>query len=378
MTKFINKTMKILSVIFPMPFSPIKDDAMLWRILNIKELLEMNGHKVDLVYYTPRYLYKKTNAELNEEISVKITHIPPLKHLKILKENNYDLVYGNTPWSTFWSILGKSMNIPLVLDMHGLPAEEFLLYKKIKNPYDISSILTLKFAEKMSIKYSDKIIVVSKRMMKYLYLKRQVPKEKIVYIPNGVNLDFFKPPDVEKINELKTKFGLENKFIFGYIGGFQKWQGAENFIEAARRIKDKNLIFLIVGGTKELQEDNLIFYPYAHRSQIIMYYSICDVLVLPRPRHVVTEVAAPTKFAEYASMGKPILSTDVGDASDLIKKYKCGIVIEDNSIKKLMAGIYAFKQLPTEDLENMGKNSRKLAEKEFDWNKIGHTLKEVL
>ncbi|MCD6573704.1 MAG: hypothetical protein J7K95_06385, partial [Thermoplasmata archaeon] len=90
--------MKILSVVYSMPFTPIKYDAMLWRVLNIKKLLETQGHEVDLVCYTPQYLYKKTSVKLNKKIFFEVTSIPPLKHLKILKENSYDIVYGNTLW----------------------------------------------------------------------------------------------------------------------------------------------------------------------------------------------------------------------------------------------------------------------------------------
>ena len=42
-----------------------------------------------------------------------------------------------------------------------------------------------------------------------------------------------------------------------------------------------------------------IFIPKIPRAQIPDYYSACDVLVLPRPSHPATEIAAPTKFAEY-------------------------------------------------------------------------------
>ena len=95
------------------------------------------------------------------------------------------------------------------------------------------------------------------------------------------------------------------------------------------------------------------------------HYSMCDVFVLPRPSHPATEVAAPTKFAEYAAMGKPILVTRVGDAPDLVTKYGCGVVVADNSPAELAKGIRQITDLSHEQRSEMGRQARKLAESEF-------------
>ncbi len=172
--------------------------------------------------------------------------------------------------------------------------------------------------------------------------------------------------------------GIENKFIFGYIGAFQGYQGVENLIEAAKIIDNEDAQFLIVGGEKKSTEHNIIFIPKIPRSQIPAYYSLCDVLILPRPSHIATEVAAPTKFAEYCAMGKPILTTNIGDAADLVRQYNNGIVVENNNPENLRKGIFEFLDLDIDTLTEMGINSRKLAEDEFDWEKISSRLYESL
>ncbi len=69
-------------------------------------------------------------------------------------------------------------------------------------------------------------------------------------------------------------------------------------------------------------------------------------------------------------MGKPILASDVGDAADLIRKYKCGIVVRDNQPDTLREGMIRLSNLPKKELAEMGRNARELALQEFDWNKI--------
>ena len=100
--------------------------------------------------------------------------------------------------------------------------------------------------------------------------------------------------------------------------------------------------------------------------------------MLPRPNHLATDVAAPTKFAEYAAMGKPILTTDVGDAAELVAKYKCGIVVDSNDSEGLKNGVLELKKKSKDDLLNMGKNSRKLAEQEFSFKKMRDDLNSIL
>ena len=75
-------------------------------------------------------------------------------------------------------------------------------------------------------------------------------------------------------------------------------------------------------------------------------------------------------YAEYTAMGKPVLITNVGDATLFVKEYRCGIVIRNNNPENLREGFQAFRQLSEHELRVTGKNSRKLAEDEFDWDKI--------
>lgn len=366
--------MKILSVCTSTP----GEDAASWRISDISRILESKGHEVHFVHYCRKSSYEKLeNTGQYSNRTFVITSAPAvhIKHLKILLKNNYDMVYGNNYDATFCSLLTKLTKTSLIFDMHGDVVEEFLIEKGPNLSTKISpKFLLNKFIDFMDLKFSDKIICVSKKVIEYLHDQKSIPLEKMAYVTNGVDLESFKPVNDEKNKNIRNQLGLEDKLVFGYIGNFQKWQGVENFIEAAKKINDKDLAFLIVGGDKELRENNITSIPKIPRSQIPMYYSICNVLVLPRPSHLATEIAAPTKFAEYTAMEKPILTTDVGDAADFVKEYKCGIVVKDNKPENLIKGTNEFKGKTEEELKRMGRNSRKLAESEFDWKKVGINL----
>lgn len=366
--------MRILSV----TIAPPGEDAQWWRISNIARMLKLEGCKVDIVHYivkgskSHKILKMKMQEQGSDSLMILSPLAIPFKHLEKTSKQNYDVVYGNTNAGTFFSMLGKLTKIPLIFDMHGIP-EEILVTNKltISNKH---RLFLGKVMESMALHFSDKVVCVSKNMIRYLHNRKSVPLDKMVYVTNGVDLRIFRPIDAGGNKNMKKLLGIGNKFVFGYIGGFQKYQGIENFIEVARKTDHKDVAFLIVGGEKESRENNIIFMAKIPRAQVPDYYSMCDVLVLPRPSHIGTQVAAPTKFAEYTAMGKPILTTNVGDAADFVRQYQSGIVVGNNHPKNLEKGILEFLTMDKDELIKMGERSRRLAEIEFDWGKISKNL----
>lgn len=375
--------MRILSILFPSPYGSLKaDSAMYWRIWNIKRLLQSEGHEVELVCYIPQYLYKKykyngvENGSILKDVNFKITVIPNVRYLRDL--NSYDLIYANTAWAGFNSLFGKLNRAPpVIIDNHGLTTEEYLIRRDHIKPSTMFSLGIHRLVDYISYKFSTRIICVSKKMIDYLSVNRGISRNKMDYVTNGVNLEFFKLSNDENITHLRDEFNLNDKMVFGYIGNYQKWQGVDNFVLAASKIRDKDIAIIMVGNDdyRYCNDLNIHYLPRVSRSLIPYYYSLCDVLVLPRPSHPVTEVAAPTKFAEYVSMSKPVLTTNVGDAAELVRRYKCGIVVGTNSVSNIIDGMETFSNMTARDLKNMGKNSRRLAITEFDWEKQRDNLR---
>jgi glycosyltransferase involved in cell wall biosynthesis len=368
--------MKILSVA-----GLLGDGAATWRIYNIANLLQAQGHEIHVVQYVRKATierFKDKKVDLGNLTNSMVAVSPTTIHIKNLIEverGHYDLVYGNTHYGTFYSILNRFIKIPLIFDMHGGLIEEFLLNQQDNpdwkfSPKRIMEYILDRIIDQCDTEYSSKILCVSNKMLNYLHEKKGVPLQKMAYVPNGIDLEFFKPKSDVYVRTLKTQYGLEGKFVIGYIGGQHKWQGLESLMRATKAINHPGIVFVFVGGAVTHKNGNKLIFSKVPRTNVIDYYSICDVLVLPRPSHPATEIAAPTKFAEYSAMCKPVLTTNVGDAAELVNKYQSGIVVHDNSSKCLIEGILELKYKTNEELKTMGHNSRILAENEFDWNKV--------
>lgn len=359
--------MNILSV-----SDPLGDNAYSWRVQNISKQLRAHGHNVRLT----ENQYLSTKNWVSKGIVLAKSQV---RYLGELNHGEYDLVYGNS-LATFFCLLGKLKGIPLVFDMHGLGPEEYLLQNASKGSLAKANpaYLLCLMMDRSCLHFSDTIVCVSKSQMRHLNKFRQVPFEKMLYAANGVDLGYFRPHSSPAVDSLRKSLGLEGRITFGYIGGTQKWQGVEQFIATASNLRDSDVGFLVVGGDRTYKTGSLAFVERQPRSNLLEYYAVCDVLVLPRPKHPANEISLPTKFAEYAAVGKPILSTDLGDPPQLIRENDCGIVVADNKTESLIEGVMEFKGMSSGKISQMGARSRALAERDFDWDRIGASLAKSL
>jgi len=351
------------------------------RILRIAEILEKNNHTVHFVWYRRNSTKKIPTDKIFNYNGIRIECVDSspltvhIKHLRRLLKEDYDVVFANMSSATaFCCLSGKITGTPLIFDMHGSELDEALLYHSSFS----SQVLQVRSTQLLALKYSDKVFCVSRAMIDYLIAHNGISSNKLVYVPNGADTRLFDRVDKEKIDFLRRKFELNSKFVFGYIGEFQKWQGVENLIETARTINDIDIRFLIVGGDKRREERNISFVPRVPQSEVPYYYALCNVLVLPRPYNNVTEFAAPTKFAEYAAAGKPVLTTKVGDAARLVDKYNCGVTVKDSSTENLTRGIAYLKNKSKEELKRLGENSKEMAAKELNWAIIADQILQAL
>ena len=226
------------------------------------------------------------------------------------------MVYGNGG-ATFYSLLGRLRGVPLLFDMHGLIAEEFLLKNKDReglakvNPLYIECMLM----DRLDLHFSDTVVCVSKKQMRLLGKSYRIPQERMVYATNGVDVSFFRPHPTTEVSDLRKSMGFEGKVVFGYIGGVDKnnnnWSGVQQIIQTAKSIRDPEVGFLLVGGRASYRSGNLVMLQRQPRDRLNEYYAACDVLILPIPKHASMRIASPTKFAEYAAVGRPIMSTEM-------------------------------------------------------------------
>jgi len=200
--------------------------------------------------------------------------------------------------------------------------------------YYPSENITLKYRQRVKALMKNKnvcMIAISKRL-KELWGNYGLNSYKIFVAHDGVDLAEFKR--IAKLNrkELRKNLGLPlEKEIICYAGSLSKGRGIEFILDAATFYKDKNYLFLIIGGRNseinkyknKLTSNNVIFTGYIENSKIPLYLRCADLLVMPYQRKVVTiDGCSPMKVFEYLASGSYILAPIFPSFYEVMKDFE--------------------------------------------------------
>jgi len=182
---------------------------------------------------------------------------------------------------------------------------------------------------------------------------RAIPPEKIAVVINGVDLPRYAPRPRD--TELAREWGLEGKFVCGYVGTHGMAHQLINVLDAAERCRaDENLRFLFVGAGAERQMlidetarrglPNVVFAPSQPKERMPAVWSLCDAaLVHLKDSQTFAEVI-PSKIFEAMGMGLPImLVAPEGEASRIVLADQAGLWVPAARPDDLAAAVLSLK-----------------------------------
>lgn len=151
--------------------------------------------------------------------------------------------------------------------------------------------------------------------------------EKMVVIPNGYDLERFKP-DRGARDRLRRDWGVaDDLFLIGMVGRFDPQKDHANLISALGELKRAGCQFRCVLVGKDLTQDNAAINAWiaeedlAHQVLLLGQRNDIPAVMNALDVHVLSSAygeAFPNVLAEAMACGTPCLSTDVGDAAVII------------------------------------------------------------
>jgi glycosyltransferase involved in cell wall biosynthesis len=343
---------KFVKVLFVSAFSSRELGAYHQRLNNLKEGLHQYNVSTGILYIGDYFL--------RSPILLQALDIPSMKS----EFEKYDVVHAGASSACYVMALAKKLgHYKLVQDVHGC-IEELLLQEGFFNFGRDFAYAQGLITEEISLRKSDLFITCS-RPLKDRLLKKGISKDIAAIIRNGVDIELFKQKDFP---------ANSGQFVVTYAGNFQKWQGIENVLAAAKLIRDPEIKFRIIGFTNEDAQlknrfrtelkEQVELVDSVNQMELVNQLCSSDVLIIPRNRNIATQMAFPTKFAEYLAVGKPVIITNVDETSDFVINFKCGFVCEP-SAEAIAQTIIKAKKLGTDALRRMGQNGRQLAENQY-------------
>lgn len=209
-------------------------------------------------------------------------------------------------------------------------------------------------------------IVTTNAGLRERLIARGVPADKIGVVPNGVDATQFTPRRPPQA--LMDKYGLNGRFVVGYIGTQGMAHDLQSVVKAAQRLRDVAFLFVgdgaqhqvLVNHVERLKLDNFHFVRTVPAEQVPDHIACCDVLLVPMRRTEILSDTMPSKIFEIAAMERPIVIGAVGIAADLIASHRAGLAVEPENVAALTAAIQRLRDEP-ELGRIMGEGARALA-----------------
>lgn len=186
-------------------------------------------------------------------------------------------------------------------------------------------------------RHADRVVVLGPYMSDRV-LTKGVRPDRIVSIPVWSRRDEIYPVDRDA-NTLRQALGLGDAFVAMYSGNLGLAHSFAEFLEAARRLRDRqDIVFLFVGGGPRVLElqaardreglTNIRFQDYVPREELHRSLSLADVhLISMRPE--MTGIVVPGKLYGVMAAARPALFVGPAhcESADTIRRAGCGFTI---------------------------------------------------
>tara|TARA_Y100000310_G_scaffold262419_1_gene272078 strand:- start:2656 stop:3744 length:1089 start_codon:yes stop_codon:yes gene_type:complete len=335
------------------------------RQVRLFESLSKLGRKID--FLCPDYKKFENKDIKRNKINFYIRPYSPLNHFQfikilknLIKKNKYDFIVSTT--DPLIGILGyrysKKFDVKHIYDMQ----DEYSSYDAYKIPF-------IKNLDKKAVKNSDIVITVSDSLNKYVKKNRKKPT---YTIQNGIDLGLFKKIDKSSARKILK---LPKGRIIVYTGEISRFKGVDILIHAFNKIRQKypNTYLLLSGKINKninIKQKNIIFREFPKREELALGINAADVAVVPNPKNKFTEYCFPYKLCEYMACNVPIVATNVGDVSVLLKKNH-GSLCKPNDVEDLSEKIIAA-------LKRKRKVNYRNDLRQFTWKKLSKKLDKII
>jgi glycosyltransferase involved in cell wall biosynthesis len=238
------------------------------------------------------------------------------------------------------------------------------------------------FLEKASWRFSDRIIANAEGVKEVLVARIGIPAEKIAVVYNGVHIESFSNPDLEKKNALRYRImGDEEGIVIGFLGRIVEQKGLEYLVEALRIIRKREYAIPMKVALFGEQMD----YKYmqklrtqiesARLQQEVMFFGVekdvsfvlaaFDLFVLPSLWE-----GFPNVLVEAMAAGKPVIATRIVDNAKIVNEPLCGLLASPADPEDLAEKILLFCAMSPQDREVMGQNARLRVKTEYSIQRL--------
>lgn len=223
-----------------------------------------------------------------------------------------------------------------------------------------------------------------------IWLKRQykINKERVIVIPNGVNIRRFSPKPSSEARK-RYQIPLGSRVVLS-LGSLFPWAGIETLIAAAPMVLKEfpDTIFAIGSGEEpylsQLKqkvsqsglENNFLFFGFIPWDDASWFISIADICVAPFIFKDIRSGVSSLRVLSYLACGKPVVGSDIPGLGDILKKEGIDLSFPMGDHKALSSAISSLLA-DRAQLKEMSSNNRAFVVENYSWEIIVDKL-EIL
>jgi glycosyltransferase involved in cell wall biosynthesis len=279
-----------------------------------------------------------------------------------LRELDADLVHSHN-WGTFiYAVLAAKLSgIPIVHGEHG------------KNPNEMDGDGALKALTKKILGRRVRCIVTVSQSIAAEWKTLGIPGERIRWIPNGVDIQRFRPRDDAR--QQRRRFGLpEDGFVIGSVGRLDALKNYGVAIEAISNMRNTPAPVLALLGTG-VEENNLrkqaadagiadrVFFLGRHGDPE-NFLAALDIFVLPSKTEGMSNVVL-----EAMASGLPMICADLPAHREVFEPGEEGIMLSPCRAQNLEKALSALSG-DTNERRRLGVRAREKAVSRFSLSRM--------
>lgn len=226
------------------------------------------------------------------------------------------------------------------------------------------------------------ILLLTSKAFKGKLLDMAVTKPKLEYFPQWIERNYLDSPDIgsSEFIEVKKIFNkFDKKKIFLFAGNIGESQNFSNLLTSFANVNNqRDFVFLIIGDgrykeklVEQIEKLNLsknVFLLGRYPSHYMpLFYDFANVLVFALKDLPIFSMTLPGKIQSYMSSGKAIIGMINGESAEIINEANCGFTVRSDDINGFSNLINYCNDLSNDELNQLGKNGKNYALKEFQF-----------
>jgi glycosyltransferase involved in cell wall biosynthesis len=218
--------------------------------------------------------------------------------------------------------------------------------------------------------------------------RKNVPENKILFLPNGIDTELFYPRKADAA--WRAELGLDARPLIVYAGTQGYAHGIDVALHAAKILQDKQVSvqFVFVGGgsekprlqalTQELALNNVQFWQPRPNKEIAELYALAIAGLSTLADTPAFDDIRPVKIFGVMASAKPLLYSGSGEGARVVEAAQAGLVTPPQDAAALAEAAETLLADPAL-CQRLGEQGRAYVQKNLQWPEIiDRWIKELL